>query len=407
MKKSILKKYAELVVKTGVNVQKGQEVNLTIATEHSEFAFYISEWCYKVGAKRVNIEWYNDDIDRLNNKKQTLKTMKDMPNWKIEKIKNMSEVLPCRIFVESSDPDVLKGLDQNKLAEARKTNFPKYKKYIDEMDNKYQWTIVAAPSKKWAKKVFPELSVNNAYNKLWDAILYTTRITDNPIESWENHNKYLKEQCKKLNDYDFKYLHFTSSNGTDLKVGLMDGQQFASGSETSLQNITFNPNMPSEECFGMPSKYEVDGIVYSTKPLSYNGELIEDFNIRFEKGKAIEVHAKKGEELLKKMISMDEGAAYLGEVALVPYDSPISNSNILFYNTLFDENASCHLALGKAYTCNIKGYERMSQEDFEKLGINDSMNHVDFMIGSKDTTIKGYTRDGKTVDVFKNGNWAI
>ena len=407
MKKSILKKYAELVVKVGANVQKGQEVNITVATEHSDFAYYIAEWSYKVGAKRVTIDWYNDDIDRLNNKKQSLETMKDMPNWKIEKIKNMSEILPCRIHVESSDPDVLKGIDQDKLAEARKYNYPKYKKYLDDMDNKHQWTIVAAPSKAWAKKVFPDLDAKSAYNKLWEVILYTARVGENPIKQWEEHNKYLKTQCSKLNDYDFKYLHFTSSNGTNLKVGLMENQQFASGSETSLQNITYNPNMPTEECFGMPSKYEVEGIVYSTKPLSYNGELIEDFNIRFEKGKAVEVHAKKGEELLKTMISMDEGSAYLGEVALVPYDSPISKSNILFYNTLFDENASCHLALGIAYTCNLKGYENMTMEDFKKLGVNFSMNHVDFMIGSKDTSIKGYTKDGRCIEVFKDGNWAI
>ncbi len=407
MNNKILKKYAELVVKMGVNVQKGQEVNLVISTEHHKFAYYISEWCYKVGAKRVYVEWFNDDIDRLNNKKQTLTTMKDMPNWKIEKYKNMSEILPCRIFVESSDPDILKGLDQNKLAKAKMANYPKYKKYLDDMDNKYQWTIVAAPSKAWAKKVFPELDSKNAYKKLWEAILYTTRVTDDPLNEWKKHNMYLKEKCKKLNDYDFKSLHFTSSNGTDLHIGLMENQQFAAGSETSLQDITYNPNMPSEECFGMPSKYDVNGIVYSTKPLSYNGELIEDFSINFKDGKAIEVHAKKGQELLEKMISMDEGSAYLGEVALVPYDSPISNSNILFYNTLFDENASCHLALGRAYTCNIKGYENMTQEDFKRLGINDSMNHVDFMIGSKDTNIKGYTKDNKCIEVFKNGNWAI
>ena len=407
MKKSILNKYAELVVKMGVNVQKGQEVNLVIATEHSEFAYYIASWAYKVGAKRVNIEWFNDKLDRLSNKKQTLKTMKDMPNWKIEKIKEMSEVLPCRIFVESSDPDVLKGIDQDKLSAAKRFNYPKYKKYLDEMDNKYQWTIVGAPGKVWAKKVFPELSANEAYNKLWDTILYVTRVTDDPIKEWEKHNKYLKEKCSKLNDYDFKSLHFTSKNGTDLVVELQENQQFAAGSETSLQNITYNPNMPSEECFGMPSKYGVNGIVYSTKPLSYNGELITDFNIRFENGKAVEVHAKEGEELLKKMISMDEGSAYLGEVALVPYNSPISNSNVLFYNTLYDENASCHLALGKAYTCNIKGFENMTLADFKKLGINDSLNHVDFMIGDKDTNIIGTCKDGKKIQVFKDGNWAI
>lgn len=407
MKKSTLKKYAELIVKVGANVQKGQEVNLIIATEHSELALYISEWAYKVGAKRVNIEWYNDDIDKLNNKKQTLTTMKNMPKWKIEKYKEMAEVLPCKIFIESSDPDALKGVDQEKLAKAKMHNFPKYKEYIEKMDNKYQWTILAASSKKWAKKVFPHLDSKTAYNKLWDAILYTSRVGENPIKEWENHNKYLKLQCKKLNDYDFKMLHFTSNNGTDLKVGLMDNQQFASGSETSLQGITFNPNMPTEECFGMPSKYNVEGIVYSTKPLSYNGELIEDFSIKFENGKAVEVKAKVGQELLEKMISMDEGSAYLGEVALVPYDSPISKSGILFYNTLFDENASCHLALGKAYTCNIKGYENMTSEDFKKLGINDSMNHVDFMIGDKDTSIVGYTKDNRKIQVFKDGNWAI
>ena len=287
MNNKILKKYAELVVKVGVNVQKGQEVNLVVSTDHSKFAYYISEWCYKVGAKRVNVEWFNDDIDRLNNKKQTLSTMKDMPNWKIEKYKDMSQILPCRIFVESSDPDILKGIDQNKLAKAKMANYPKYKKYLDEMDNKYQWTIVAAPSKTWAKKVFPHLDSKKAYKKLWEAILYTTRVSEEPIKEWEEHNKYLKEKCKKLNDYDFKELHFTSSNGTDLHIGMMENQQFAAGSETSLQNITFNPNMPSEECFGMPSKYGVNGVVYSTKPLSYNGELIVDFSIRFENGKAV------------------------------------------------------------------------------------------------------------------------
>lgn len=407
MKKTTLKKYAELVVKTGVNVQKGQEVILTIALEHKEFAYYITQECYKAGAKRVQIEWFDDDIDRLQNKKQSLDTMKDLQSWKIEKYKDMAKRLPCRIFVESSDPDVLKGLDQGKITSARVANFPKYKKYIDQMDNKYQWTIVGAPGRAWAKKVFPDLSVNEAYNKLWDAILTVTRVTDNPIKEWEKHNKYLKEKCSKLNDYDFKSLHFTSKNGTDLVVELQENQQFAAGSETSLQNITYNPNMPSEECFGMPSKYGVNGVVYSTKPLSYNGELIVDFSIRFENGKAVEVHAKEGEELLKKMISMDEGSAYLGEVALVPYNSPISNSNILFYNTLYDENASCHLALGKAYTCNIKGYENMNMQDFKKMGINDSLNHVDFMIGAKDTNIIGVCKDGKKIQVFKDGNWAI
>jgi prepilin-type N-terminal cleavage/methylation domain-containing protein len=249
--------------------------------------------------------------------------------------------------------------------------------------------------------------VNEAYNKLWEDILYVTRVNEDPIKEWEKHNKYLKEKCNKLNDYDFASLHFKSKNGTDLVVELQENQQFAAGSETSLQNITFNPNMPSEECFGMPSKYGVNGVVYSTKPLSYNGELIEDFSIRFEKGKAVEVHAKVGEDLLKKMISMDEGSAYLGEVALVPYNSPISNSNILFYNTLYDENASCHLALGRAYTCNIKGYENMTLADFKKLGINDSLNHVDFMVGAKDTNIVGILKDGSKIQVFKDGNWAI
>lgn len=276
------------------------------------------------------------------------------------------------------------------------------------MENEYQWTIVAAPSSKWAKKVFPGETKAKAMEKLWEAILYTARVDDDPILAWQKHNENLQKHCDYLNSLGLVSLHYKSSNGTDFTVGMIDNALFMGGGETTATSkIYFNPNMPTEECFITPKKSVAEGIVYATKPLSYRGELIENFSIRFHEGKAIEVHAEKGEELLKQMIAMDENAAYLGECALVPFDSPISNSNILFFNTLFDENASCHLALGRGFSNCIRDYNQYSKEDFDKMGVNDSMIHVDFMIGNADLEITGTTKDGKEIAIFHQGNWAF
>jgi aminopeptidase len=286
--------------------------------------------------------------------------------------------------------------------------YPIMKPYIDQIDNKDQWCIAGAASPEWAKKVFPNLPKKQAVEKLWEAILYTSRIWDDPVAEWKKHNKDLREKCERLNSLGLVELQYKSSNGTDFKVGLLPNANFLGGSEFALgSNIEFNPNVPSEECFTSPRKGAAEGLVVATKPLSYQGELIENFSIRFENGKAVEVHAEKGEELLKQMISMDENAGYLGEVALIPFDSPINDTGILLFNTLYDENASCHLALGRGFTNCIRDYDKYSQKELHEMGINSSMIHVDFMMGSEDMDIVGIKEDGTKVQIFKNGNWAF
>lgn len=408
MKKSVLKKYAELIVKVGANVQKGQDVIVMAGVEQEELVSYIVEYCYKYKANAVEVRWQSDKVAKIMYKKESVKALSYVPTWKIEREKEINRTLPAFIYIESSDPDALKGVDQMKLAQVAKNVSPIFKPFRDERDNKYQWTIAGAPSKEWAKKVFPELPVKKAVEKLWEAILKTSRFTEDPIKAWNEHNEDLNKRTQYLNSLNLDYLVYKSSNGTDFKVWLIENSKFLAGGERTLgSNIFFNPNIPTEECFTSPIAGKCEGIVYSSKPLSYQGELIENFSVRFENGKAVEVHAEKGEELLKHMISMDEGACKLGEVALVPYDSPINNTGILFLSTLYDENAACHLALGKGFSNCIEDYEKYSFEELKNMGINDSTIHVDFMIGSKDLNITGVTRDGKEVAIFKNGNWAF
>ncbi len=407
MKKSVLKNYARVVARMGVNVQKGQEVIINADLDQPEFVKMVVEECYKAGAKTVMVEWSYQPLAKINVRYRSLATMSTIPEWQLAKLRHAVEVLPAQIHIISADPDGLKGINQMKMAKASMKTYPLIKPIRDQMENKYQWTIVGVPGAGWAKKVFPDLPKKKAIEKLWEAILMTSRISDDPVQSWKDHNADLLARCNYLNSLNLDYLHYTSKNGTDFKVWMLDKCLWMGGGETSTQGIYFNPNMPTEECFVTPIKGKAEGIVYATKPLSYRGELIENFSVTFKDGKAVEVKAEKNEELLKQMISMDPGASYLGECALVPFDSPINNSGILFFNTLYDENASCHLALGRGFSNCVKDYEKYSKEDFDKMGINDSMIHVDFMIGSKDLSIVGYTRDGKKVPLFKNGNWAF
>lgn len=408
MKKSVLKKYAQLIVRTGANVQKGQDVIVMAEVDQELLVTYIVEDCYKQKAKHVEVRWNSDKLTRVIYKHESVKSLSYVPNWKIEREKEINRTLPCLIYIESSDPDALKGVDQAKTAQVGKNILPIFKPFRDERDNKYQWTIAGAASKAWAKKVFPNLPAKKAVEALWDAILKTSRFCDDPVKAWMDHNYDLYKRTEYLNSLDLDYLHYESSNGTNFKVWLIKEAKFLAGGEEVLgTNVYYNPNIPTEECFTSPISGKAEGIVYSTKPLSYQGELIENFSIRFEKGKAVEVHAEKGEHLLKEMIAMDEGACKLGEVALVPYDSPINNTGLLFYSTLYDENAACHLALGLGFSNTIRNYEKYTKEEIHKMGINDSSIHVDFMIGSKDLNITGYTRDGKKVAIFKDGNWAF
>lgn len=407
MNKKMMNNYAKLVVTRGINLQKGQDVIIRASTQQVEFARCLVDASYKAKARKVTVEFEDEAISKMKFKNESLQTLSKVETFEEEKQKYMTETLPCTIIVEDEDPDYLNGVDTAKMAKARQAKYPILKPYIDARDNRYQWVIVAMPSLAWAKKIFTDCSDEEAIKKLEEAIIHCTRLEGDPIANWDKHVKLMEAKARKLNRYHFDKLTYTASNGTNLTLGLNPKHIWLSASEKTLQGTEFIANMPTEEIFTMPDKYRVDGVVYSSKPLSYQGNLIEDFSIRFKKGKAVKVKAKVGQKSLEEMISMDEAAAYLGEVALVPFNSPINETGIMFYNTLFDENACCHLALGMGFKNNFKAYEKMKEEDFEAANYNDSMIHVDFMIGTEDLKIVGTTHDSKEIVVFENGVWKI
>lgn len=407
MKKTVLRKYAQLIAEKGVNIQKKQEVIIQCELDQPEFVKMLVEECYRAGAGKVIVYWDYQPLEKIHYRYQSVTTLSKVEKWEEERLQHYVDELPCRIYLVSEDPDGLKGVNQEKMNKAMQKRFPIIKPYRDKMENRYQWCIAAVPGEKWAKKVFPGLPKGKAIEKLWEAILFTSRVDDDPVAAWDKHNKDLHDRCEYLNSLGIDKLIYKGTNGTDFSVGMIDDAVFRGGGEVSLQGIYFNPNIPTEECFISPKRGIAEGIVYATKPLSYQGQLIEGFSIRFENGKAVEVHAEKNEELLKKMISMDEGAAYLGECALVPVNSPISESGLLFYETLFDENAACHLALGMGFADSIKDFDKYTLDECREKGINDSMIHVDFMIGFDGLDIDAVTRDGKTVPIFRKGTWAF
>ena len=407
MKQTVLRKYARLIARKGANIQKGQEVIVTCGIEQPKFTEMLVDECYKAGAKKVTVRFNYQPLEKIHVRHQSVTTMAKVEEWEKARLQHYVDTLPCRIYLDSDDPDGLKGINQMKIAKADQKSWPILKPYSDASENKYQWTIAAVPGVAWAKKLFPELPKGRAVEKLWEAILFTSRVTEDPVAAWDEHNKDLHDRCEHLNSLGISELHYKGANGTDLTVGMIPEAQFKGGGDTSLQGIFFNPNIPTEECFISPMRGKAEGIVYATKPLSYQGELIENFSVRFENGKAVEVKAEKNQALLEQMISMDEGASYLGECALVPVNSPISESGMLFYNTLFDENAACHLALGMGFADTIRGFEDKTLDECRALGINDSMIHVDFMIGYEGLDIDAITHDGRTVAIFRNGTWAF
>ena len=407
MKKTVLRKYAHLIAACGVNVQTGQEVFITAGLDQPEFVQMVVEACYKLGASRVVVDWDYQPLQKVRYKYESLETLGGLTGYQKARWEHYLEKIPCRIYLESDDPDGLKGIDQEKMLKAQQMRYPLIKGYRDELENKYQWCIAAVPGEAWAKKLFPNLTKHQAVEKLWEAILSTSRVTEDPVEAWNEHNADLRDRCAYLNSLGVEKLHYTASNGTDFTVGMIPEAEFKGGGDTSLQGIFFNPNIPTEECFISPMKGAAEGKVVASMPLSREGQLIDGFWIRFHEGKAVEWHAELNEQLLTNIITADEGSAYLGECALVPFDSPIQKSGLLFYNTLFDENAACHLALGFGFPDTIKDFETKSLEECRALGVNDSMVHVDFMIGTADLNIDAITRDGRTVAVFRNGNWAF
>ena len=408
MKQTILRKYARLIARVGANIQRGQDVLIFCGLDQPKFVQLLVDECYKAGARKVKVEFDHQPLYKLDVRHQTVTTLSKVEEWERARLQHYVDTLPCRIMLDSDDPDGLKGINQAKMAKADRKRWPIVKPYWDEMENKYQWCIAAVPGAAWAKKLFPELPKGKAIEKLWEAILFTSRVTEDPVAAWEAHDKDLEDRCAYLNSLGIAELRYRGDNGTDLTVGMIPEAEFKGGGDrTKNSGVFFNPNIPTEECFISPMRGKAEGIVYATKPLSYNGELIENFSVRFENGKAVEVKAEKNQALLEQMISMDEGAAYLGECALVPVDSPISESGLLFYNTLFDENAACHLALGMGFADTIRGFENMTLDECRELGINDSMEHVDFMIGYEGLDIDAVTRDGSIVPVFRRGKWAF
>ena len=409
MKKSVLKQYARLIARTGANVQKGQPVLIVAGLDQPEFIELLAAECYRAGAAEVEVEWRHQPLTRLSVQHKSLKRLCEVKDWEEARQRWQAEALPARIVVLSEDPDGLTGIDQGKYAKGMQARYMKLKPYIDARENREQWCVAAVPGAKWARKVFPELPKCRAVEALWEAILTCSRAFEgDPVENWRRHDEQLKARARQLNSMGLVSLEYRDPNGTDLKVGLIPQALFLGGAERCpVNDVCYEPNIPSEELFITPKAGCAEGTVHATMPLAFQGVLIEGFWLRFEGGRVVELHAEKNEEALRELVSMDEGAAMLGECALVPWDSPIRESGLLFYNTLFDENAACHLALGRGYSGNIRNYELYSLEELRDMGVNDSMVHADFMIGSPRLEISGVTDSGGRVELFRDGGWAF
>ena len=402
-------KLAELVVKKGANVQKDQPVVIRANVQDAAFVKKVVKRAYEAGARYVSVEWHDDDLTKMSYQYESVEVLSEIPQWRYDKTKYQHDGGACYITILSEKPGVMADVDSEKIKAANMAYYTKMADLIPyTMNNIGQWSVIGVPSVEWAKVVFPDLSEEEAFEKLGDALFAVTRVTEDndPVADWDLHDKELIAHAERLNSYKFKKLHFTGENGTDLEVELMDGHIWIGGGCMTPGGVYFDPNMPTEECFTMPKKTGVNGIVYASKPLDYEGKVIDGFWLRFENGKVVDFGAKERQDSLAQLLSFDEGSSYLGEVALVPYDSPISQSGILFFNTLYDENAACHLAFGRPYPENLEGGVEMSKEDLAARGANDSMQHLDFMIGTRGMNIDGVQADGTVVPVFRNGNWA-
>lgn len=409
-KLSLLEKYAKLAVQVGVNVQKDQLVVVRATPESKELTRLIVKEAYLAGAKKVITQWSDEYLSRYAFDYQTIETLEEVPSYVIEQNRYYVDQGACFINVISPVIGVNSGVDpvkMSKASQAAQKAVPFLREYT--MGNQGQWTIVAASNEIWAEAVFPELKGEAAVEKLWDALFNACRVYEDsdPIENWNAHNSVLEKHNKVLNDLNFKELRFKNSLGTDLTVGLVENHVWSGGGEKTTKGVYFNPNIPTEETFTMPYKWATTGKVVATKPLNYQGTLIEDFYLVFKEGKVVEFDAKKEKETLSQLLDTDDASRYIGEIALISHDSPISNTNLLFLNTLYDENASCHMALGRAYPMNIKNGINTPIEELEKKGYNKSLIHVDFMFGSKDMSIIGIKQDGSEVVVFKDGNFVI
>lgn len=409
MEQHLLEKYARLIVKTGVNIQKDQILVVNSPIECAAFARLVARVAYQEGAHDVVLNWKDELFSKLRFEQAPEAVFTEFPEWQKQFYLTYLRQGAAFLSIAAADPELLKEVDPARVAAAQKTGSIALREYREAlMSNKNAWCVASIPTAAWACKVFPDLAPEQAVEKLWEAIFTTVRIAqEDPVAAWDDHKNNLKRSMEWLNARRFKYLHYKNSLGTDLTIELPQGHLWLGGAEATPAGLEFVANMPTEEVFTLPKKTGVNGTVVSSKPLNYNGSLIEDFSLKFKEGRIIEYTAAKGQEVLAKLIETDEGSGYLGEVALVPYDSPISRLNLLFYNTLFDENASCHLAIGKAYPVCIKNSENMSGEELVQAGVNDSLVHEDFMIGTADLEITGTTVTGEKIAIFKAGNFAF
>lgn len=409
MDKNLLEKYARLIVKSGVNIQKNQTLVITSPIECATFTRTITRIAYEEGAKDVVVEWVDEMLSKIKFLYAPLEAFEEFPEWQKEFYLSYAREGAAFLTIDAKDPEIMKDINPERISKASRARSSALKEYANrKMSGKNSWCIASYPTKSWAKKVFPNILEDEAIEKLWQAVIKVTRIDEDndPVVSWNKHIRSLKINSDFLNSNEFKYMHYKNSSGTDLKIELPENHIWISGSAYTPEGIEFSANIPTEEIFTLPKKTGVNGTVVSSMPLSYNGGIIEKISLTFKDGKIVNSYAEKGYDMLKEIIETDEGSHYLGEVALVPYNSPISKLNTIFYKTLFDENASCHLAIGDAYPC-IKNIENMSNEELGRLGINDSSIHVDFMIGTEDLEIMGITKTNEEIPIFINGNFVV
>lgn len=407
-----IREYARLIMRTGVNVQPGQEIVIKCSVEHYEFARLLIEEAYQAGAGEVIMRWSDPVETRQYYLNVSEERLGFIPDWKAESLNYYARRGAGSVSISGGDPENLKGIDPKKM-HIRGAALDKAAEEANKlmMASEIPWTVAAVPQKKWAKKIFPDMSEEEAMRRLWEMILKAVRIdgeaAGDAVRKWEAHNDFLKEKCRLLNAYAFEKLHYQNSLGTDFTVGLVKNHIWEGGSEVSGTGIVFEANMPTEEIFTMPDNRVAEGTLVSALPLSYRGSLIRNFTLTFHEGQVVDYTAEEGLDTLKSILEGDEGSRRLGEAALVPFHSPISQMQTLFYNTLFDENASCHFALGECYPTTVAGGAQMTEEELAAVGGNFSMNHVDFMIGTSDLTVTGITAAGEEVVLFRNGDWAV
>lgn len=406
--KEQIERYADLIVQVGVQIQPGQKLVINASLDAADLVRLIAKKAYGAGARTVKVNWNDDTLARLRYELAPDEAFLDEPKWYAGEMLELVQEGAAVISVVSSDPDLLKGVSQERIINHQKTYGKALSTYRQMMQSdKFSWCVVAAPSKAWAKKVFPGSTEEEQYSSLWTSILKAVRADlDDPVAAWKEHIASLNAKSEHLNSRKYKKLHYTAP-GTDLTIELPEGHLWVAADSHNIQGQQFVANLPTEEVFTAAKADGVSGYVSSTKPLSYGGTIIDNFKLTFENGSVVKAEAEKGLAALEGLLEMDEGARRIGEVALVPYDSPISRSNILYFNTLFDENASNHLALGSAYAFNIEGGKGMSQDELKEKGLNTSMTHVDFMIGSAEMDIDGILEDGTLEPIFRGGNWAF